>query len=397
MLDIIGKRHYYYLLSLLVIVPGIISLLIPPALRPGIDFSSGSVLSIRFDKPIEESQVRDVFTSMGHPEAIIQHSDDGSFLIRTRTLRGEEFSTEAPTPTAAATPTGENGTPQPAGAAAGSGTTTAGPATSPTVPAPSPTPAATPSATPATTPSPGSSATPNATGTVTSTAPLAPAAPVKPSEKQEIVDALQNKLDTKVEVLSFDTVSPAIASEIVRNAALAVLVASVGILLYITWAFRKVSNPVRYGTCAVIALVHDVLVVVGIFSILGKLFAVEVDAMFITALLTVIGFSVHDTIVVFDRVRENLRMGVGSNFEETVNHSILQTIGRSLTTSLTVLFTLLALMLFGGVTTRNFVLTLLIGIISGTYSSIFNASALLVSWETGEFGRLGRMLRLRKA
>jgi len=159
--------------------------------------------------------------------------------------------------------------------------------------------------------------------------------------------------------------------------------ACAGILLYLWWAFRHVRDPWRYGVCAVVALVHDTLIVVGIFSILGRLFAVELDSLFITAVLTVIGFSVHDTIVVFDRLRENSVRHQGEPFEDIVNHSLMQTMGRSLTTSLTVLLTLFTLWLFGGVTIRNFVLALLIGITAGTYSSIFNASMLLVIWERG--------------
>jgi preprotein translocase subunit SecF len=142
----------------------------------------------------------------------------------------------------------------------------------------------------------------------------------------------------------------------------------------------------------VAALVHDALAVLGIFSILGRVFGVELDSLFIVAVLTVIGFSVHDTIVVFDRIRENSVRHAGEPFEDIVNHSLMQTIGRSLTTSLTVLLTLLALWLFGGVTIRHFVLALMIGIIAGTYSSIFNASMLLVVWEKGEIGQFfGRL------
>jgi preprotein translocase subunit SecF len=207
------------------------------------------------------------------------------------------------------------------------------------------------------------------------------------AEKELIEAALRGKFG-ELTVLDFYSVSPIIAAEIVRNAALAVGVAAIGILLYITWAFRRVANPLRYGVCAIIALVHDALVVIGIFSILGKVMGTEVDSMFITALLTVIGFSVHDSIVVFDRIRENVRKGISREFEVVVNHSLLQTLGRSLTTSLTLIFTILALYLFGGVTIRNFILALMIGVVSGTYSSIFNASQLLVIWEKGEFGRL---------
>jgi len=172
--------------------------------------------------------------------------------------------------------------------------------------------------------------------------------------------------------------------EIAQRAALAVVIASVFILLYISFAFRQVARPFRYGACAILAMIHDVLVVLGLFSIMGKVFGTEVDSMFITAVLTVIGFSVHDTIVVFDRTRENLRRLPGREFGDVVNVSLNQTVARSLTTSLTVILTLVALLLFGGVTIRNFVLTLLIGIISGTYSSIFIASQLLVMWEYGE-------------
>jgi preprotein translocase subunit SecF len=210
-----------------------------------------------------------------------------------------------------------------------------------------------------------------------------------PSERQRVEDALRAKFeDNPLTVLSFDQVSPIVAAEIVRNAALAVVAASMGILVYLWWAFRHVKDPWRYGVCAVVALLHDALVVVGVFSILGRVFGIEVDALFITAVLTVIGFSVHDTIVVFDRVRENSIRHQGEPFEDIVNHSLMQTMGRSLTTSLTVLLTLFTLWLFGGVTIRNFILALLIGIASGTYSSIFNASMLLVVWELGELARL---------
>ncbi|MGI5837889.1 MAG: protein translocase subunit SecF, partial [Chloroflexota bacterium] len=178
--------------------------------------------------------------------------------------------------------------------------------------------------------------------------------------------------------------SPLIASEIVRNAIIAVAAASVGILLYIAYAFRRVKNSFRWGTCAVLALVHDALIVLGTFSILGRVFHIELDSLFITAVMTVIGFSVHDTIVVFDRIRENYGRRSGDRLENIVNHSIMQTIGRSLNTSITTLLVLIALYMFGGVTIQNFVLALIIGIVVGTYSSIFVAASLLVVWEYGE-------------
>jgi len=210
---------------------------------------------------------------------------------------------------------------------------------------------------------------------------------------EQIQAALISDGGTYTQMISNSTTGPAIAADTTRNAVFAVLAASALILLYIWFAFRKVPKAFRYGTCAIIALLHDVLVVLGIFSILGVLFNIQVDALFITGLLTVVGFSVHDTIVVFDRIRENLLRRTTETFEQVVNASLVQTMARSLNTSLTVLFTLLALTLFTGIgtTIHTFTLTLLIGIASGTYSSIFNASMLLVIWENGElgFGRLG--------
>lgn len=314
MIDFVGKRYLYFLISALIILPGVISLLLPGGLRPGIDFSSGSIMTIRFEQPVDQSALREEFANLGHPEAIVQRTggeDSHTFLVRTLPLKGEQK---------------------------------------------------------------------DASGQV-----------VEVSERQKVADVLKQKLGS-LEVLSFDSVSPIIAAEIVRNAAIAVAAASVGILLYIAYAFRRVRNSFRWGTCAVIALVHDSLVVLGAFSILGRIFHIELDSMFITAVLTVIGFSVHDTIVVFDRIRENYGRRMGDSLENIVNHSLMQTLARSLNTSMTVLLVLVALYLFGGVTTRNFVLALIIGIVAGTYSSIFVASQLLVVWERGEVKAAWRRL-----
>ncbi|MDO8690845.1 MAG: protein translocase subunit SecF [Dehalococcoidia bacterium] len=309
MRDLVSKRYWFLLLSGVVIIPGLIALLVF-GLRPGIDFSSGSIMSLKFADAFDQSAIRQELAALGQGDAIIQRSDPTTFLIRTREL-----------------------------------------------------------------------------------APARPAADGQeavPSELDRLVASLRDKFGD-VQVLSFDSVAPIVASETVKNATFAVAAAAIGILLYITWAFRKVARPFRYGACAVFALLHDVLVVVGVAAILGRLIDLEVDAMFITATLTVIGFSVHDTIVVFDRIRENMRR-IGGGFDNVVNQSLLQTMGRSLTTSLTVTFTLLAILLFGGVTIRSFILILLVGVISGTYSSIFNASQLLVVWDHGDIGRLVRRL-----
>ncbi|MGE5041890.1 MAG: protein translocase subunit SecF [Candidatus Levyibacteriota bacterium] len=205
---------------------------------------------------------------------------------------------------------------------------------------------------------------------------------INQKQKDQMVNLIKEKYPQATE-RSFETVGATIGQETELNALRAVLIASLAITLYIAFAFRKVSRPVaswKFGICAIVALLHDILVVVGIFSILGVIFRVEIDALFITALLTVMGFSVHDTIVVFDRIRENLRKNARIPFEEIVNNSILETMNRSLNTSLTVVLVLFMLMLFGGESTRWFIAALLVGIISGTYSSIFNASPLLVLW-----------------
>jgi preprotein translocase subunit SecF len=191
--------------------------------------------------------------------------------------------------------------------------------------------------------------------------------------------------------LAFESIGPAVGAQVTRSAALAVIMAALGILFYLTFAFRQVPHPFRYGMAAVIAMLHDVLVVMGVAAIVGHFLGWEVDQLFLTALLTVIGFSVHDTIVVFDRIRENVGRMRGLPFERIVNHSIVQTLDRSINTQLTAIFTLTAILVFSSGQLFQFVFWLLIGIISGTYSSIFNAAQILVVWENREwrhwFGR----------
>jgi preprotein translocase subunit SecF len=212
------------------------------------------------------------------------------------------------------------------------------------------------------------------------------------TEQQEtVLKNLQAKYGN-VERIRVESVGATVSQESTRSAVVAVLGACVAILLYLTLAFRKAPHPFRYGVCAILAMLHDVLVVLGVASILGYFFNLEVDALFLTALLTIISFSVHDTIVVFDRIRENLiNRRASETFDDIVNHSIVQTLPRSINTQLTSVFTLSALLLFGGASIRNFVLILLVGLISGTFSSIFNAAQLLVVWEHREwrnwFGR----------
>ena len=207
--------------------------------------------------------------------------------------------------------------------------------------------------------------------------------PLDEEQHKKLIEAVGNKFGLLNE-LRRETVGPTIGAELLRKAVIALVLASVAIVFYVAWAFRKVPKPAsswQFGISAIVALLHDVFVVVGVFSILGHFFGVEVDALLVTALLTIIGFSVHDTIVVFDRIRENLLRETYTSFADTVNHSIMQTLARSLNTSLTVVFVLLAVLLFGGSSIRWFTVALLIGVISGTYSSIFNASQVLVAWQ----------------
>jgi preprotein translocase subunit SecF len=211
------------------------------------------------------------------------------------------------------------------------------------------------------------------------------------STRAEIVSQMEQRFNTTITVQRFDSVGPSVGQEVATRAAGAVGLAALGIMAYITYAFRGVQHAFRYGVSAILAMLHDVAVVVGVEAILGHFLGWEVDALFLTALLTVIGFSVHDSIVVFDRIRENANIYRRLPYETVVNHSIVQTLDRSINTQLTVMLTLLSLALFGGVTIRHFVIILLVGVFSGTYSSIFNAAPILVVWENREwrnwFGR----------
>ena len=213
-------------------------------------------------------------------------------------------------------------------------------------------------------------------------------------QKDRLVGNLKTRLSPDgITVLSFDLVSPVVAAETIVNAMWAVLAAAVGVFLYVWWAFRNMPSPLRYGTAAIIALLHDTAVVIGIFAILGVALEVEVNTMFLIAILTVIGYSVNDTIVVFDRLRENVLSYPNRSLKANANISVSQSLSRSLNTSLTLLFTLLALLLFGGPTIKNFLWVLLIGVVAGTYSSIAIATPVLMVWEEGDLRRLFRRNR----
>lgn len=461
MFNLVGKRYLFLIISLIVIIPGTVSLFWK-GLDLGIDFQSGSSLQFRPSQQVAKTQqdslqaVRNILKPFDLKDLQINVGSDtntpGNRVAWVQLNTQVDGTVQDAIQKALDTKYGKGTalvTPDPLQVTSGGKTTTVTVLTivsksasfkqsdleailnklpnttdvtntataSPTPtqgvsPALTPTVTATPKATgtPSATATPQATGTPAATPTATSTPATNPAATIPVHFTKVTVgsttdtinilttSAVDTKLARQIQStflnqsgnylykMSSSTVSGSVAADTIRNSILAVITASALILLYVWFAFRKVQKPWRYGACAIIALLHDVLVVLGIFSILGWLLHIQVDALFITALLTVVGFSVHDTIVVFDRIRENMQRRSSESFEQVVNASLVQTMSRSLNTSLTVLFTLSALTLFGGESIRSFTFALLIGIFSGTYSSIFNASMLLVIWERGELG-----------
>jgi preprotein translocase subunit SecF len=298
MFNIIQRRFFFYALSLLLIVPGLIALALW-GLNLSIDFTGGSLLDLRFTNPttpLSTIEVREVLEELGYQGSSVQLSEDNTVLIRIQEL--------------------------------------------------------------------------------------------DTTQKDLIQTRLQEQFGGEIIEQRFEAVGPAVGNQVTQGAVFAVVTATLGILGYLYFAFRDVPNTLRYGIATIVAMLHDVVIVLGLAAIFGRFFGWQVDALFLTALLTVIGFSVHDSIVVFDRVRENSTVMKGKPFEEIVNHSLVQTLDRSLNTQLTAFFTLTAILLFGGGPILQFVAWLLIGLIAGTYSSIFNAAPILVSWENGDFARL---------
>jgi preprotein translocase SecF subunit len=382
--DVIGKRRWFFLFSGLLTIPGLIFILLTPitsgavGLQFSIDYTGGTTWEIHFKDPkVSGDQIKAIFVANGISDAEVLSTSDGYYQIETKTAAlGTPPPTPIPSPSASPAPSGSVGA-------------SASPA-----PSASPSPAPSASPTPAPSASPGPSASAAAGAGTASPSPSASPVPVLGNQTLpttgkfgDIATALQAALGPIDSQRTLTTVGPVISQELTQQAILLVILGSIGILAWMTFRFRDV----KFGATALVALLHDVVVVVGTFAILGTFFKVEIDALFVTAMLTVIGFSVHDTIVVYDRIRENKARHAGEPFEQVVNHSVLQTFGRSINTSLTVVITLTALLLFGGAAIRYFVLALLIGIVSGTYSSIFNASPLLVVWQNWEDRRRGRL------
>ncbi len=298
-MDFAGKRLWFFLISLAIIIPGIVFLITTPGLKTGIDFTGGSTMNLSFSEDMKQATLRQELNKLGYPEATIQKLDDNSYFIRTIELSEDK--------------------------------------------------------------------------------------------KNTIINGIQNNFPQQnIEVLSFDLVSPIVANETIINAFWAVLAASFFVFIYILWAFRNVPNTRRYSFAAIVALLHDTIIILGIFSILGELMNIEVNTFFLFAIVTVIGYSINDTIVIFDRLRENIQIYPNDKFSNIVNISIRESLGRSLNTSITLLITLMALLLFGGSTIQTFLLVLLFGVIIGTYSSIGVASQVLVSWQERDFKKIFR-------
>lgn len=290
-MDLVGKRLYYFLFSVAVLVTGLVSQLISPDLRLGIEFSSGVIVNATFERQVSEAEMRDTLLALGQEDAVVQKTGDGVFFVRIRTA--EEIDTQRAAVLAALT-----------------------------------------------------------------------AAHGEP------------------ETFEFTAVDPGVARDAFSAGAVAVLVSIVGIMLYMWWAFRKVPQPFRYSVAAIVALTHNILVTLAISAVVAKFIPMEISTLYLVALLTVLGYSINDTIVIFDRMRENILKGVLRDFPSQVNFSLMETVARSLNTGFSVVLVLLALLVLGPDTIRGFVIALTAGIISGTYSSIFIAPQLLVTWET---------------
>ena len=352
MYDIVGKRNLWFAISALLTIPGIVFILLG-GLKPAIDFTGGTEWEVRYADEPSAVEVRDALSELGYPDAIVTPLEDGYLRIRTEPIDLVPAATPAPSVSASAS-----------ASASTAGSASASPEGSASASA-SASPSASPSASAEPTPPPVAEGT----------------------EFAEVETALEERFGSG-DPRSARTVGPIIGADLIRSSAILIVIGELFILAYLWIRFGF-----RFGTAAIIALLHDVILVVGTFAILGYFFNVEFDALFVTALLTIIGFSVHDTIVVFDRIRENRVRHAGEPFGAIVNHSILQTVGRSIITSLTVVVTLGALLLLGPPTIRTFTLALLLGVISGTYSSIFNASQILVAWDEWSRRRRARPAR----
>lgn len=410
-LDLVGTRKWSFLGSGITALLALIILAIPPTFRPGIEFTAGSTALIHFSKAVSQEDLRRAYADMGHDEARIQQTATSvEYLVRTRELHVPPGSFTEVTPEASATPGAVGPAPL---KAVGTAIMGAQGAT-------------------------GSLDLQDAERTPSCKLGTQKLGTAKAGDRVDVVEILrgctegdlyrvligdisgyvaakdvrdyqekpkesapqpdrgertviENGLRERFgdfEVREFASVSATVSRVAVRNTAIAVAVSTLFIMAYIAFAFASLPRPFRYGVCAIVALLHDVIITLGAFSLFSKVFNVEVNLMFVTGLLTVIGFSVHDTIVVYDRIRENVRQAPHAPFSSNVNAALVQTIARSINTSTTVLLTVATMLVLGGTTIASFLLVILVGVAAGTYSSVGIASQLLVSWEEGELARL---------
>jgi preprotein translocase SecF subunit len=305
MFTLVQKRKWYFVISALLIVPGIVAMIYSTIafgapFRMSIDFTGGSLIELSFPEAVNPGDVRAAIIAEGFADATVQTVSGGkTVVIRTK--------------------------------------------------------------------------------------------PMEVETEEALVAKLSEQFGTATG-LRYESVGPTIGRETTRSAGLAILASSLAILIFVAIAFRSVPNAIRYGVCAITKMLHDVLFLLGFCSILGLLVGWEMDSLFLTAVLTVIGFSVQDVIVVFDRIRENINRRRGESFETIVNRSLLETLHRSLATQLNAMFVMVAIIFFGGATIQQFMITMFVGMIMGTYSSICFGVPLLVVWEQGELGRLFRRL-----
>lgn len=411
-LDLVGTRKWSFLASGITALLALIVLAIPPTFRPGIEFTAGSTALIRFSKSVSQEDLRRAYADMGHAEARIQQTAVGSteYLIRTRELHVPPGSFTEVTPEAAATPAPVGPAPLKAIGTAAMGAQGAA----------------------------GSLDLLDVDRTGACKLGTQKIGAARAGDRVDVVEILHNCAEGDLyrilagdvsgyvaakdvrdyqekpkdaapqpdrgertvienglrdrfgafEVREFAAVSATVSRVAVRNTAIAVAVSTLFIMAYIAFAFASLPRPFRYGVCAIVALLHDVIITLGAFSLFSKVFHVEVNLMFVTGLLTVIGFSVHDTIVVYDRIRENVKQSPHAPFSSNVNAALVQTIARSINTSTTVLITVATMLVLGGTTIASFLLVIFVGVAAGTYSSIGIASQLLVSWEEGDLARV---------
>ena len=399
MLDLVSKRKWFFLASGLFIVAGIIALIVS-GLNLGLEFSSGTTMTIVFKDRVEQGALRTALADLGHSNAIIQRSAQDAFLVQGLALSPQQNEREKEEAQLADNLQSKFGTTIriakfPSAGNASLGNITSGNATTENATTGNATLALIFGKTIAQSDLSNELETLGYTGVsieqTTLDTYLVRTKTISTVEQGQILQALEQKFGP-MDYLDFATISPEVSGQRVKYNIYAIIAASVAILLYMAWAFRKLASPFRYGTCAIVALLHDILIMLAVFAI----FRIEIDSMFIIAVLTIIGFGVNNVIVVFDRLRESKILESRFDLETRVNMGITETITRSINTSLTVLFTLFALYAFGGSTIHNFMLALIVGVIASTYSSLFIAGQLLVSWERGDFGKLFSWLPIRR-